>query len=300
MSGLAVESLFRVDGIVALVTGGGTGIGLMIAKALALNGAKKVYITGRRAEVLENAAKQSPHGNIVPLQGDVTSKESLVALAEHVRKEDGYLNLLVANAGSSGPGSGSLPHGLKEEKKKTVKEFQEEAMKTPMEDWDNCLRINVTSVFYNVMAFLDLLDEGNKRALYYGGDVKSQVIVTSSVAAYMKARGSGFAYRASKAGVTHMVQTLVTVFGEYGLNIRLNTIAPGLFPSGMAAAFMNYVEEAKKTGRADSSFIPEGRFGREEDMAGTILYLASRAGSYANGAASLIDGGRLSQTSASW
>jgi NADP-dependent 3-hydroxy acid dehydrogenase YdfG len=76
----------------------------MFAKALALNGAKKVYITGRRTEVLEKAAKESPHGNIIPLPGDVSSKESLLEIAEHVRKEDGYLNLLIANAGAGGPG----------------------------------------------------------------------------------------------------------------------------------------------------------------------------------------------------
>jgi NADP-dependent 3-hydroxy acid dehydrogenase YdfG len=79
----------------------------MIAKALALNGASKVYIIGRRLEKLEQAAKASPHGNIIPLVGDVTSQDSLVALAEKVKEETGYIDLLVPNAGIM-VGSGDL------------------------------------------------------------------------------------------------------------------------------------------------------------------------------------------------
>ena len=70
-SNLQAATLFSVPSMVAVVTGGGTGIGLMVAKALALNGAAKVYILGRRLEKLEEAAKQSPHGNMIPLQCDV-------------------------------------------------------------------------------------------------------------------------------------------------------------------------------------------------------------------------------------
>ena len=75
----------------------------MMAKALAMNGAAKVYIVGRRLDKLQTAAKESPYDNIIPLQGDVTSKESLESIAKQVKKETGYINLLVCNSGTTGP-----------------------------------------------------------------------------------------------------------------------------------------------------------------------------------------------------
>jgi NADP-dependent 3-hydroxy acid dehydrogenase YdfG len=72
-----INNLFGIKGIVAVITGGGSGLGLSIAKALDENGAKAVYIIGRRKETLEKAAKQGVNGTIIPLQGDMTSKESL-------------------------------------------------------------------------------------------------------------------------------------------------------------------------------------------------------------------------------
>src|ERR1700735_4077873 len=75
----------------------------MMARALALNGANKVYIVGRRKEVLENASKSVSTNNIIPLVGDVTSKEALSSIVSHITSEVGYINLLVANSGILGP-----------------------------------------------------------------------------------------------------------------------------------------------------------------------------------------------------
>ena len=118
------ESLFRVDGLVAVISGGGTGvfpspelsqlaqssptippgIGLTMAKALAQNGAHKVYIIGRRLSKLQEAAASvSALQKIIPLQGDVTSKDSLARMAEQVKTETGHINLLVCNSGTEGP-----------------------------------------------------------------------------------------------------------------------------------------------------------------------------------------------------
>ncbi|KAJ4413679.1 hypothetical protein N0V82_008409 [Gnomoniopsis sp. IMI 355080] len=86
---LAAVDLFTVNGLVAVVTGGATGIGLMITKALEQNGAR-VYIVGRRKEVLEKAAKEeAKHGNIIPIQGDATSKDDLERIVAQITKETG-------------------------------------------------------------------------------------------------------------------------------------------------------------------------------------------------------------------
>jgi NAD(P)-dependent dehydrogenase (short-subunit alcohol dehydrogenase family) len=264
----------------------------MMTKALARNGASKVYISGRRKEVLEEAANQSPHGNIIPLVADVSSKEDIEALAEHIRNDVGHLNLLIANAGTWGPGPGQ-PLGT------TLQEVRAEAMKTTMDEWDKCFRTNVHGCYYSIMAVLDLLDEGNKRMNYCNGEVKSQVIVTGSVGGYSRIVGGRNAYRASKAAVTHLAKCLSTGFQEFG--IRVNTLAPGLFPSDLAAPLIEkYNESAGEDGKLDRKRLPEERIGAEEDITGTLLYLASRAGAYNNGNVCVLDGGLVSVMPASY
>ncbi|KAL8879077.1 MAG: hypothetical protein Q9198_003243 [Flavoplaca austrocitrina] len=312
MTSSSISELFRVDGLVALITGGGTGeartanitsqaptwalirlgIGLMMTKALALNGASKVYISGRRREVLDQAAKQSPHGNIIPLVADICSKEDIEALADHIRKDVGHLNLLVANAGMWGPGPGQ-PLGT------SLQEVQAEAMKTTMDEWDQCFRTHVHGCYYSIMAVLDLLDEGNKRKNYGNGEVKSQVIVTGSIGGYSRIVGGRNAYRASKAAVTHLAKCLATGFQEFG--IRVNTLAPGLFPSELAAPLIEkYNGFADEDGKIDRKRLPEERSGTEEDITGTMLYLVSRAGAYNNGNVCVVDGGMVSVMPASY
>jgi len=98
-----------------------------MTKALTRNRASKVYISSRRKEVLEEAAKQSLYSNIIPLITDVSSKEDIEALAEYIRNNVGHLNLLVANAGIWGPGPGQ-PLST------TLQEVQAEAIKTTMDE----------------------------------------------------------------------------------------------------------------------------------------------------------------------
>jgi len=276
----------------------------MMTKALALNGASKVYIVGRRLEKLQDAAKESPYNNIIPLQGDVTSKESIEAIAAHIRKETGYVNLLICNSGISGPQAAvNMP------KETSAKELQKMVLESPMEDFTRTFAVNVSGVYYNAIAFLDLLEEGNKKENMPG--VKSQVLVTGSIAAYNRNVGAGIAYNTSKAAVTHLVKMLAGLFVEY--SVRVNAIAPGrtysyvwshrlsrhrklttaaVFPSELSAPLLAGKEPTKE-GAFPKSFIPAQKTGDEQDMAGTILYMASRAGAYCNGLILVIDGGRL-------
>ncbi|KAK4141502.1 uncharacterized protein C8A04DRAFT_30871 [Dichotomopilus funicola] len=295
-SNISAASLFRVDGIVAAITGGGTGIGLTIARALATNGAKRVYILGRRLDVLKTAAAEFPD-IFVPIQSDVTDHASLQAAVDKVTADAGYINLLVANSGVGGPPSGFTGHPDVPLAEVRAKTFTAEAMA----ETTNTLHVNVTGAYFTILAFLELLDEGNKRAvkgegfgkpLVEGSDVpsvQSQVIVTSSVAAFSRMHISSPAYLGSKAAILQLTKQVSSNLAVYG--IRANALAPGLFPSELAAGMIGDRDPSKEP-YDHPGFMPSRRFGGDEEMAGTVLYLASRAGSYTSGAVIMPDGGR--------
>ncbi|KAM5343364.1 hypothetical protein ACJ41O_011901 [Fusarium nematophilum] len=280
-------NLFDVRGIVAVVTGGGSGLGFHITRALAENGAKKVYIIGRRKEVLENAAKEIGLGNVVPTQCDVTDRESLKAAVAAVESEVGYINLLVANSGIAGP-SGNVPPDA------TINQLQDALLDIPMEDFTNTYHVNCTAIFYTTIIFLQLLEKGNK-SNYQGG--RSQVIATSSIGSFNRKITAGFAYGTSKAATTMMMKVLATYLVPY--RIRANILCPGLFPTDLTT---NLIKGSDPTveGAFPLDQIPAERAGTPEDIMGPLLYLASRAGAYCNGNCVLTDGGRLSVTPATY
>ncbi|KAM0811877.1 hypothetical protein AB5N19_12233 [Seiridium cardinale] len=296
-----IAEIFNVDGLVAVITGGGSGLGLYAARALDANGAKAVYIVGRREETLKEAAATAVNGNIIPIVGDVSDKESLQKVAEKVRKEQGYINFLFANAGIGGP---KHADGLTKQdgSKRTVQEVQEKFFEASQEEFTKTLHINTTGVFYTVVAFLDLLDAGNKKR---NVAQDSQVVVTGSVAGFSRQLASSFTYSASKAAVVNLVKMLSTFFAQQGFHIRANLIAPGLYPSEMTQGHTSALERLSGVngheGAFDGSYkmepkaSPSERTGSEEDFAGVVLFLASRAGAYLNGETLLTDGGRLSQ-----
>ncbi|KAK3710753.1 hypothetical protein LTR37_010172 [Vermiconidia calcicola] len=162
----SVQSLFNVDGLVAVITGGGSGLGLYAARALEANGAT-VYIVGRREATLKEAAATAKNNKIIPLVGDVTDKDSLRAMAEHVRKEQGFVNLLFANAGVSGPRVRDHVPKLAKGETPTIQELQEGLFAQDQKEFTETFNVNTTAVFYTVVAFLDLLDAGNKKRNSY-------------------------------------------------------------------------------------------------------------------------------------
>lgn len=257
----------------------------MMTKAFALNGAAKVYIVGRRKEKLDEAAKISP--NIVPIVGDVTSKQSLQDAANFIKKDTGYLNLAICNSGTMPQGVSAKPDQA------TLQEYAKAAMEVSFENWAESFATNTVSVAFTTFAFLELLDAGNKKGNAAGRT--SQVLVTSSIAGYMRQSGSNLAYGSAKAAVTHMVKHLSGTLSGY--DIRVNAIAPGLFPSDLASGLVKVATEGADDPTADGAVpktkIPAARLGRDDDMTGIMLYLASRAGAYMNGCIEIIDGGRL-------
>ncbi|TLD06148.1 uncharacterized protein PgNI_08891 [Pyricularia grisea] len=270
-------SIFSATGMVALITGGGTGIGLMMAKALAQAGAHRVYILGRRTEVLNEAvASINRPGVVVPITADVTSKASLAEAVKAVERDTGHLNLLICNSGIGGP-----PSEPQITAHTTIEQWRNQQLSADPADWNQTFNVNVTSVWFTTMAFLLLLDSGNKR-----GNIAqtSQVVVTSSVAAFNRKAPGGWAYGQSKAAVTHLVKQLAVALPQW--NIRVNCIAPGLFPSEMSTHWVQVAKQGDSTwdeskplpvGREN---VPLGRMGNSDEMGGTILYLASRAGAW--------------------
>ena len=180
----------------------------MLAKALALNGAEKVYISGRRLPVLEEAAK-SIGPNVHAIQCDVTSKDSLSAAVSRIESEVGHVNLVICNSGISGPSVAPI------KAETTLEEWAEANWEHEIDSYVEPFRVNVASVWYTTMAFLKLLDKGNKK-----GNVAwtSQVVVTTSVAAYNKKAPGGWAYGQSKSAVTHAMKHLSVALPQW--NIR--------------------------------------------------------------------------------
>ena len=258
----------------------------MMTKAFALNGARKVYIIGRRKEKLDEVAKISPN-NIVPIVGDVTSKESLVKAAEQIKQEAGHVNLVCCN-------SGTMPDPIAvKPADSSVAEYAKAALQTDPQDWNTTFATNSTSVAFTTFAFLELLDAGNKQNNCPGR--KSQVLVTSSIAGYLRVPGSNMAYGASKAAATHLVKHLAGTLAPF--SIRVNGIAPGLFPSDLAEGLIKGIGakgDPGEEGSIDAKVIPATRTGVEDDMAGTVMYLASKAAAYLNGNITVVDGGRIS------
>lgn len=150
------------------------------------------------------------------MQGDVTVKTDLNRIVDSITKSDGYINVLIANSGISGPGVLGMPPNP------SVSEYRDFLWKTDINEFTNTFNVNISAVFFCAIAFLNLLDAGNKK-----GNVqqKSQVITTSSIGGYNRLPLAGFAYAASKAGATFMMKQLSTAFVPYG--IRSNVIAPG-------------------------------------------------------------------------
>ncbi|KAH6662063.1 short chain dehydrogenase/reductase family [Halenospora varia] len=297
MAHLEVSKLFSVKGLVAVITGGGSGLGRTMARALEVNGASKVFIIGRQEQRLKETAASAISGSIIPVPGDVTSKESLQAAYDTIVSQTDHIDLLVANSAILGPSAN--PKSKPDGSKPTLSELRDHLWSIPMEEFTNISHVNVTGAFYTILAFLPLLEAANKKRPAPIPDIvsppKPQIIITSSIAGFLRIAYCHVSYHLSKAAVTHMVKMLATTLVQY--DIRVNGLAPGLYHSDMALPFYE-LYGVHGNGITDGSFprdlIPITRGGSEEDMAGMILWMAGAAGGYLNGNIVVSDGGSLS------
>ncbi|KAH8825048.1 NAD(P)-binding protein [Flagelloscypha sp. PMI_526] len=285
MSSLAaIETMFNLEGYVAIVTGGATGIGWMITQGLASRGAK-VYITGRRKEVLEKSASSwtGKIGSIIPIQMDVTSKESIAAGKKLIQEKEGKLHILVNNAGQVGPTS----HFFRDPQNNDAEALGEAYFNNEsFEDWSQLYQINTFSLWFTTMAFLGLLEKGTKDI---GGDFIAGVVNITSISGVIKQAQDHFCYNSSKSAASHITKMLSTEFALKGIPVRVNAVSPGVYESEMTTDEIT-PEMVDKVGKGISP-VPARRPGRAAEVAGTVVYLSSLAGCYTNGQEIVVDGG---------
>lgn len=253
-----MSDIFSLTGKTALVTGGTSGIGYMIAEGLVKHGAK-VYVASRKAEACEETAKAlSAFGECRALPADLSSEEGCVNLVEAISSKEDKLHILVNNAG--------VTWGA------PLEEYPDEA-------WDRIFRLNVKSAFTMTKKLLPLLSAAGTF------QDPARVINTTSVAGKLTSSMQAYAYGPSKAALNHLTQILANELAERHINV--NAIAPGVFPSRMTKFIMKHDELAKQ----QAASVPLGRLGEPRDMEGLAVFLCAPASSYITGNIISLDGG---------
>lgn len=264
-----LAELFGLQGKTALVTGGATGIGRMVATGLVRAGAR-VLIASRKgadcARVADEINALGGAGTAEGFAGDVSTEEGLAALVAEVRQRTDMLNILVNNAGVSWGA-----------------EFEE----FPHSAWQKVMNVNVAALFTLTRDLTPML------AASGSVDDPSRVINLGSVMGTQPVADMAYSYSASKAAVHHLTRILAEEFSSR--HITVNAFAPGPFQSKMTAFATTRDDQVERV----SAGVPLGRIGRPDDVAGAALYLCSRAGSYITGAILPIDGGMSVQHSVS-
>jgi 2-deoxy-D-gluconate 3-dehydrogenase len=251
-----MSNLFDLTGKVAIVTGGGSGIGLGIARGLADSGAR-VAIVGRNAEKLKAAVhRAATEGRVelIPISADVCAEDQVAAVVRQVAEQLGRIDILFNNAGIN---------------------IRNQPQDMSLDDWRRVIDVNLTGAFLMSKAVYPPMKQAR------GG----KIVNIGSMASLFGASYAP-AYAASKAGIVQLTKSTAIAWAPD--NIQVNAILPGWFETDMTDR-----AKIEVPGLAErvTSRIPMGRWAKPTDMAGTAIWLASRASDYVTGAAIPVDGG---------
>jgi NAD(P)-dependent dehydrogenase (short-subunit alcohol dehydrogenase family) len=248
--------LFDLHGKYAFVTGGTRGIGTMISRGLLQAGAR-VVISSRNADACADAQQRlSAYGDVRAIPADLSEHDECRRVADLVTADSGRLDILVNNAGAM---------------------WREPLESFPDEAWDTVLDLNLKAPFWLVQSLLPALRAAGT------ADDPARVINIGSIAAIHVAQSPNYSYAGSKAALHQLTRVLARELGPQ--HVTVNAIAPGVFPSEMVADALHSL------GDTIAAAAPLRRLGRDDDMAGTAVFLASRAAAYLTGAVIPVDGG---------
>ncbi|MFI0242056.1 SDR family oxidoreductase [Streptomyces sp. NPDC016845] len=247
---------FDLGGKRALVTGGTRGIGLMIARGL-LQAGVRVVITARDPDACAQAQEQlSAFGEVRAVPADLSRHDECRRLSDLVAPGSERLDILVNNAGTM---------------------WDEPLATFPDAAWDTVVDLNLKSPFWLVQALLPALRRAGS------ADDPARIINIGSIAAIHIPQRPNYSYSSSKAALHQLTRVLAKELGPQ--HVTVNAVAPGPFPSKMMAATLD------ELGEAIAASAPLRRIGRDDDMAGVAVFLASRAGAYLTGTVIPVDGG---------
>ena len=243
----------KLEGKIALVTGGNSGIGLATAKEFVNEGAY-VFITGRREQELAAAVKAIGK-NVSAVQGNVSNLGDLDRLFAQIKREKGKLDIVFANAGVAT----YAPFG-----------------KITEAHYDSIFNINVKGLLFTVQKALPLLPDG------------ASIVLNASIVA-SKGLSSNSVYSATKAAVRSFARTWTTDLKDR--RIRVNAISPGPIDTPGLSELLASSETGEQRRKMISTTVPLGRFGRPEEIAKAVVFLASDDASYITGIELFVDGG---------
>jgi NAD(P)-dependent dehydrogenase (short-subunit alcohol dehydrogenase family) len=243
----------KLQGKIALITGGSSGIGLATAKEFVNEGAY-VFITGRRDLELAAAVKETAR-NVTGVRGDVSNLGDLDRLFSQIKQEKGKLDIVFANAGVAR----YAPLG-----------------KITEELYDTTFNTNVKGLLFTVQKALPLLPDG------------ASIILNASIVA-SKGLSSNSVYSATKAAVRSFARTWTTDLKNR--RIRVNAVSPGSIDTPGLRDLLASSETGEQRKKMISTMVPLGRFGRPDEIAKAVVFLASDDGSYVTGTELFVDGG---------